>query len=190
MRRFGKHCRYEWIGIVLNALKNLFGKADDREAVRPLYQALIAEARSPHWYQEGAVADTIDGRFDMLNALLALSLLRMESLGDAARLPSTLLAETFVEDMDGQLREIGIGDIVVGKHIGKMMGALGGRLGAYRGAFTAGGDPREALVRNLYRGVTPAPAALDHVTNHLRGFASGLETLALDDLLAGRIDHS
>lgn len=174
-------------GIVLKALKNLFGSADGREAVRPLYQALIAEARAPHWYEQGAVADTIDGRFDMLNAVLALTLVRMEALGDEARLSSTLLAETFVEDMDGQLREIGIGDIIVGKHIGKMMGALGGRLGAYRSAFEKGGDPREALVRNLYRGQVPATEALDHVTARLRRFASGLETLTLDQLLAGRI---
>lgn len=173
--------------MVLKAFKNLFGGTDEREAARPLYRALIEEARAPHWYEEGAVADTIDGRFDMLNAVLALVLVRMEALGDEAREPSTLLAEIFVEDMDGQLREIGIGDIVVGKHIGKMMAALGGRLGAYRTAFVEGGDPREALVRNLYRDATPAPAALDHVVDRLRLFAHGLEALTLDDLLAGRI---
>lgn len=172
---------------MLKALKKLFGSADGRGAVQPLYQALIAEARAPHWYDEGGVADTIDGRFDMLNAVLALTLARMEAMGEEARLPSTLLAETFVEDMDGQLREIGIGDIVVGKHIGKMMSALGGRLGAYRAAFAESGDPREALVRNLYRDVRPDATALDHVASRLRAFASSLDSLALDDLLAGRI---
>ncbi|WP_204310223.1 ubiquinol-cytochrome C chaperone family protein, partial [Enterobacter cloacae] len=75
---------------------------------------------------------------------------------------STHLTEVFIDDMDGQLRQIGIGDIVVGKHVGKMMGMLGGRLGAYREALAAGGFD-EALVRNLYRGEAPAPAALAHV---------------------------
>jgi cytochrome b pre-mRNA-processing protein 3 len=49
-----------------------------------------------------------------------------------------LLTELFVEDMDGQLRESGVGDVVVGKHIGKLMAVLGGRLGALRAALAAG----------------------------------------------------
>src|SRR3546814_9204461 len=69
--------------------------------------------------------------------------------------------------MDGQLREIGIGDIIVGKHIGRMMSMLGGRLGAYR-AGLAEGDLAPALVRNLYRGTAPAPAALAHTRDRLR----------------------
>ena len=55
-----------------------------------------------------------------------------------SRLPDTLLAELFVEDMDGQLREFGVNDVVVGKRIGKLMSVLGGRLGAYRSALNAG----------------------------------------------------
>ena len=173
--------------MVLKALKNLFGGTDERAAVRPLYQAIVAEARAAHWYDRGQVADTIDGRFDMVNVVLALVLMRMEGLGEEARLPSALLAETFVEDMDAQLRELGIGDIVVGKHIGKMMGALGGRLGVYRAAFAPGEEPCEALVRNLYRGNAPDAAAMDHVTDSLRALATRLDTLSLPDLLAGRM---
>ena len=121
--------------MALKAFRKWFSSADERSQVGPLYAAIIAEARLPHWYVEGGVADSIDGRFDMVNAVLALVLIRLEALGDEARVPSTLLAETFVNDMDGQLRELGIGDVVVGKHIGRMMGALGGRLGAYRLGF-------------------------------------------------------
>ena len=71
---------------------------------------------------------------------------------------SVRLTERFVTDMDGQLRESGIGDIGVGKHIGKMMAMLGGRLGAYRDGLAAG-DLDTALRRNLYRGVEPEAAA-------------------------------
>lgn len=173
--------------MALKALKKWFGVADERATVRPLYDAIIAEARMQHWYVEGQVADSIDGRFDMVNAVLALVLIRMEALGEDANMPSTLLAETFVTDMDGQLRELGIGDIVVGKHIGRMMGALGGRLGAYRQGFEPGGDPRDALLRNVYRGGAPDASALDHVETALKSLSGSLSHRSLADLLAGRL---
>ena len=175
--------------MALKALKKWFGGSDERAAVRPLYDAIIAEARRPHWYVEGRVADSIDGRFDMVNAVLALALIRMEAMGDEARMPSTLLAETFVTDMDGQLRELGIGDIIVGKHIGRMMGALGGRLGAYRTGFGEGGNPRDALLRNLYRGEAPEAAALDHVEGALKTLVGRLSGQTLADLLSGNLGN-
>ena len=49
------------------------------------------------------------------------------------KIPSALLTEWFVEEMDGQLREQGVGDVVVGKHVGRLMATLGGRIGALRG---------------------------------------------------------
>lgn len=173
--------------MALGAFRKWFGGEDERAPLRPLYAAVIAEARLPHWYETGAVADTIDGRFDMISAVLALVLVRMEALGEAAQLPSTMLAEVFVEDMDGQLREIGIGDIVVGKHIGKMMSALGGRLGAYRAGLAPGGDLHGALLRNVYRGEAPAPAAMDHVAGALEALKAVLDRQGLDALLAGRL---
>ena len=173
--------------MALKALKRWFGSKDDAASVRPLYDAIIAEARLPHWYVDGQVADSIDGRFDMINVVLALVLIRMEALGDAAEMPSSLLAESFVTDMDGQLRELGIGDIGVGKHIGRMMGALGGRLGAYREGFEAGGDPRDALLRNVYRGRTPDALALDHLVAGLKLLSERLSGVPLTGLLAGKL---
>ena len=90
----------------------LFGRGE-RDALAPLYKAVVAEARRPDWYRQGRVPDTLDGRFDMVAAVLSLVLLRLEEEGDAGRAPSAHLTELFVEDMDGQLRERGIGDIAV-----------------------------------------------------------------------------
>jgi cytochrome b pre-mRNA-processing protein 3 len=171
--------------------KNLLGREDQRDSVRPLYGAIVAEARQIHWYDPGGVADTIDGRFEMVTAILALVLIRMEALGVAAQLPSTLLTEVFVQDMDGQLREIGIGDIIVGKHIGKMMSALGGRLGAYRDAFGPDASldvtPEATLLRNLFRGDAPAPAALAATEAALLARRDQLAEASLADLLGGRL---
>ena len=156
-----------------------------RDEALPLYNAVVARGRAPHWYVEGAVPDTVDGRFDMIAAVLVLVLLRLET-DPAGAETSARITERFVDDMDGQLRQLGIGDIIVGKHIGKMMSMLGGRLGAYRDGV-ASGDLKPALVRNLYRGIEPAPAALGHVDGGLASLRAGLAAMPLDRLIAGEL---
>jgi cytochrome b pre-mRNA-processing protein 3 len=155
------------------------------DPLAPLYDAVVARARQPHWYVEGAVPDTTDGRFDMLAAVLSMVLLRMEDTPEGA-MPAVRLAERFVDDMDGQLRQSGIGDVVVGKHIGRMMAMLGGRLGAYREGL-AGGALAPALLRNLYRGEDPGAGPLAHVTTALESLHRELDAAAIDTLLAGRL---
>ena len=164
-------------------LGRLLGEKPD-EALA-LYRAVVARARLPHWYVEGAVPDTVDGRFDMVAAVLATVLLQLER-DPAAVGPAARLTERFVDDMDGQLREIGIGDIVVGKHIGRMMAMLGGRLGAYRDGWAAG-DIRPALARNLYRGAAPDDAALAHVADALGDLRERLAAIPLAALLDGKL---
>ena len=166
-------------------LGGLIGRRTDRDraATLPLYEAVVARAREPHWYLAGAAPDTVDGRFDMVAAVLSLVLIRIEDEAGGAE-PSARLTEWFVEDMDGQLREFGIGDIVVGKHIGKMMSMLGGRLGAYRDGL-AGGDMDTAVLRNVYRGVAPAPTALAHVRDGLVALHARLKTVPIAALVAG-----
>lgn len=157
----------------------------DRNAALPLYNAVVLEGRQEHWYLAGAVPDTVDGRFDMIAAVLATVLLRLEAEPAGAE-TAARVTERFVDDMDGQLREIGIGDITVGKHIGRMMSMLGGRLGAYRDAMAAG-DLAPALVRNLYRGAAPEAAAVAHVAAGLTALGDRLAALPLDAIVAGRI---
>ncbi|NCP11920.1 MAG: ubiquinol-cytochrome C chaperone [Sphingomonadales bacterium] len=161
-------------------------RTDPRDAVRPLYAAVVAAARAPHWYRDGGVADSVDGRFEMIAALLALTIKRLEDLpGQQATM--ALLTEIFVEDMDAQLRQEGIGDVVVGKHVGKMMGALGGRIAAYGAGLSVEGDPAPALRRNLYRGGEPGAAQLDHAIAAMRDFRDRLARRDAAALLAGDI---
>ncbi len=136
----------------MGLLNRLFGASepDPREALRPAYAAVVERARQPHWYRAG-VPDTLDGRFDVLATVVALTLLAWER--DPARTADAAhLTELFVDDMDGQLRQIGVGDMIVGKHVGRMMSALGGRLQALR---DAGSDPSAlegVATRNLLAG--------------------------------------
>jgi cytochrome b pre-mRNA-processing protein 3 len=168
----------------MTLLDRLFArKPDPRDDLRPLYAAIVAHARAPAWYHDGA-PDTLDGRFDMVAAILAHVLLRLEQLPDTAG-PSALLAELFVQDMDGQLREIGIGDMIVGKHIGRMMAALGGRLGAYREAGDDAAVLATALERNLWRGEGSPDGAAARIAARLTGWRAALSATSAKALLAG-----
>ena len=164
-------------------LSRLLG--EKRAEALPLYEAVVARARAPHWYLDGAVPDTTDGRFDMIAAVLATVLLRLES-DPAAAATSAQVTERFVDDMDAQLRQAGIGDVVVGKHVGKMMAMLGGRLGAYRDGWAAG-DIRPALIRNLYREQAPGDASVAHVATELGRLREALAAMPLADVVAGRL---
>jgi cytochrome b pre-mRNA-processing protein 3 len=170
----------------LSFLQKIFGQARQRAPLAPLYRAIVAEGRDPAWYHAG-VTDTLDGRFDMIAAVMALALLRIEAAGEAGRTHSMLLTELFIEDMDGTLRQIGIGDHVVGKHVGKMMGALGGRLSAFRAAREAGSGFAEAVRRNIFHESPPSQEAVDAVAARLEALAAAIDGLGIEALLAGRL---
>lgn len=140
----------------MSFLSRLLGTAPDpRETIRPLWHRVVELARDPDYYQDCNVADSVAGRFDLITAVLSVVMVRVEA--SDMRAESALLAELFVEDMDGQLREFGVNDVVVGKRIGKLMSVLGGRLGAYRGALNAG--DLDKLTAAVGRNVTFAEGA-------------------------------
>ena len=162
----------------------LHRRPDPREALRTLWHEVVRTSREPEWYAHCGVADSVDGRFDMIAVVLAQVLLRMEQ-SPALAPQSALLTEWFVADMDRQLRETGVGDLMVGKHIGKLMSALGGRIGALREAM---GQSDAALASVLARNVAlVADAPRFALAVRVRALANDLA--ALDDaaLLAGQL---
>jgi cytochrome b pre-mRNA-processing protein 3 len=167
----------------LSFARRLFGRAREREALLPLYEALVREARDPAWYRDGGVPDTLEGRFDMVASVLALVLLRLEAEGDAARRDSVVLTEIFIDDMDASLRELGTGDMMVGKKVGKLVGALGGRLGSFRDS--AGFEA--AVRRNVFRDDPPSGESARWVAERLCGLRARLSEASLEALLAGRL---
>ena len=169
----------------MSFLARILGGQARRERLDPLYRAVVERARDPLWYRDGGVPDSVDGRFDMIAAVLALVLIRLEASADGRR-DTVLLTELFIDDMDGTLRQIGIGDLVVGKHVGRMMGALGGRLAAFRAAL-AQGDLAPTVERNIFRGSPPSPEKVALVADGLRGFYRELEALSDEQLLAGEL---
>ncbi|MGA9583040.1 MAG: ubiquinol-cytochrome C chaperone family protein [Allosphingosinicella sp.] len=145
----------------------------------------MAAAREPAWYFEGGVPDTLEGRFDMLATMVALVLVRLESEGEGAKAESVTLTEIFIDDMDGTLRQIGIGDFVVGKHVGKLVGALGGWLGALREALAGRAALEPAVRRNVFRDGPASDVQVAWVAERLRGLHGRLAATGAEPLLAG-----
>ena len=170
----------------MSLIQRIFGETKQRAPLQPLYDAVVARGRDPAWYRDGRVPDTLDGRFDMIAAILSLVLLRLEKEGESAKGPSVLLTEIFIEDMDGTLRQLGIGDYVVGKHVGRMMSAVGGRLTAFRAGLAAG-SLAEAVTRNVFHEAPPSAEAAAFVTGGLERFAGALDALPAEAVLAGRL---
>ena len=164
----------------MNFISKLLGlEADPRDQMIPLWHRVVEIARDPAWYAQCKVADSVDGRFDMITAVLSVALLRLEASDDLRGL-SALLTELFVEDMDGQLREFGVNDVVVGKRMGKLMSVMGGRLGAYRPALNSG--DAEKLAGAIERNVTfsedsDADANIALVQEKLLGLSKTLANL-------------
>jgi cytochrome b pre-mRNA-processing protein 3 len=163
----------------------LFRRGRRPDTISALYGTIVAQARMPCFYREYGVADTVNGRFDLLVLHLALVLDRMfeepglKDLGQA-------LFDRFCTDMDHNLREMGIGDLSVPKEMQRIGQAFYGRAQAYRAALGAPDNKslEEALIRNVYDGRMAAGAA-GHLAAYIREAVRVLKTQSLASLQAG-----
>jgi cytochrome b pre-mRNA-processing protein 3 len=138
----------------------LFGRARLRRRGFELYTATVQAARDPVYFTDLGVPDTLDGRFDLVGLFVALLIRRLRAL-EAAGAESGLapgLAQAVFDamfaDMDFNLRELGVGDMSIGRRVRAMWEAFHGRALAYEGPLSAGDAAalEAALVRNVWRG--------------------------------------
>jgi cytochrome b pre-mRNA-processing protein 3 len=169
----------------MSFLTRLFGnKPDPREPLRPLWLRVIDLARDPAWYATCGVADSVTGRFDVMCSVMSAVMIRLEA--SEMRAESAFLTEFFVADMDGQLREFGVNDVVVGKRMGKLMGLLGGRLGAYREPIAA--NDVEGLTAAVGRNVSfTDDGSAECAAQRMLELARRLSATSDEALLAGDI---
>jgi cytochrome b pre-mRNA-processing protein 3 len=153
-----------------------------------LFEALVGEARQPHWYVEGQVPDTIDGRFAVLATIIALATVRLEQGGDLARAAVVALAERFVEAMDAEHRQLGIGDPTVGKTVRKLVGALDRRAQLWRRTLDGDDGWGQAVSASLFRDSQPPADALDHCQAALRSVWEKIAAAADEALAEGRFE--
>jgi cytochrome b pre-mRNA-processing protein 3 len=131
---------------------------EDEARVLAIYSAIVAQARQPVFYAGFGVPDTLEGRFEMLLVHAYLFVRRLK--GDpAAEETARQVIETMFDDMDRSLREIGVGDLSVGKKIKKMAQAFYGRAEAYDAGLAEGGALDEAILRNVFGGEGNAAGA-------------------------------
>ncbi|MFQ5348293.1 MAG: ubiquinol-cytochrome C chaperone family protein [Rhodothalassiaceae bacterium] len=148
--------------------ERLRARRQSRRAAFELYAEVVRAARRPVFYERYAVADTLDGRFDLIALHLWLLLDRLAAYR-RGKLLQRGLQEVFFADLDRSLREMGVGDLSVGKRVKRMARAFYGRVNAYaaparaqdRGALAA------ALARNLWRGVPPAEEVQRALATHV-----------------------
>lgn len=165
----------------------LFRRDSEAAAIAAaLYGAIVAQARDPALYADYGVADTVDGRFEMVVLHTILILDRLQE-GDArARAVGQAVFDLYCTDMDRSLRELGIGDLGVPKRMKKMTERFYGRAAAYRPSLAAGNAAalRQAFERNVFDG--EARGAVGLAAYALRQYAA-LRAVPPDRMLAGHV---
>ena len=151
-----------------------------------MFDAITAEARQPHWYVGGEVPDTIDGRFAVLATLTAMALVRLESAGDDGNAASVALTERFIEVMESEHRELGLGDPTLGKRVRKLVGSLSRRVALWRETTDGEREWPEAVQQSLHSG-DPKLGAVSHSVEALQTYWYRLRERELADLMEGKI---
>lgn len=163
----------------------LLGFPRRNAAADTLYAALVEQARHPAFYAKLGVPDTVDGRFEMIALHMFLALHRLKGEASADRFAQDLFDAMFA-DMDRSLREMGVGDLSVGRHIKNMATGFYGRIAAYESglADSTGAALSEAIRRNIY-GTLPASPDPAPLAAYLRASVVALAAQKPADLTAG-----
>lgn len=124
-----------------------------RQKAALCYETIIQQSRKPVFFDQYGVPDTVDGRFEMvmLHLFLLIDRIKREGTKEAEKFNQILFDYAFMH-MDQELRQMGIGDMGVPRHIKRMAKAFYGRAAAYQGALDKGDDTAlvQALTRNLF----------------------------------------
>jgi len=172
---------------LLRSLNRIFTKPAVDDATVSLYHTIVTQSREPVFYERMGVPDTIDGRFDMLILHAILMMLRLRDEADARQ----KLFDFMFADMDRSLREMGVGDMSIGKKIRPMMQAFYGRAHAYEAGLVADdGTLVAALTKNLYgmaHGKAGDAVHAQSMARYVREAAANLERQSPTTILAGQV---
>lgn len=169
-------------------LRFLFPRLTKRQADgRALFDWAVAQARRPHWYLDGALPDTLEGRFAAVATIVALATVRADRGGDIGRDLSAGLTEQFVATMDSEHRQLGTSDPGIGKTVRKLVAVLGKKVGRWRDAVEPYSDWDAAVTDSLYGGTAPSPASLAHASRELKTLWERLEAASDAQLAQGDV---
>lgn len=140
-------------------LAQLFSPSPVKREAYETYAQIVSQARDPRLFQEFAIPDTLDGRFEAIVLHLFVHLEAWEKqYGKEREEFSRLVMEAFFADMDRSLRELGVGDTGVGRRVKQMAKAFYGHAQAYRETIDNREAFVEALKRNAYGTLKEIPA--------------------------------
>lgn len=168
-------------------LGRLFRPQPRREAAYRLYTRTVEAARRPVYYAELGVPDTLDGRFEALALHMALVLRRLAAAPEAKHFAQEVFDAMFA-DLDRGLRELGTGDLGVGREVKRMASAFYGRARAYERGLAGAEDLDDALRRNLYGTATPSAAAIETMRVWSEAAAASLARQSVAALMAGEVE--
>lgn len=176
-------------GSELAAFFGLARRSRQEQAGFRLYAAAVAAARDPLLYQSLGVADTLDGRFDMVCLHVFLLVRRLQREAEPGRTLAQAVFDAMFSDMDVSLREMGVGDLSVGRRVRAMWEAFHGRAHAYETALAAGDSAalEAALVRNVWRGAAPPAGCAAALARVVMAQAAFLDSQEFAALAAGEV---
>jgi cytochrome b pre-mRNA-processing protein 3 len=153
----------EGMASLASLLPRLGRRAVHERAGYLLYGMAVAAAREPHCYTVLGVPDTLDGRFDLIGLHVFLLIHRLRFLPDPGPALAQAVFDAMFSDMDKALREMGVGDLSVGRRVRAMWEAFHGRARAYQEAMESPDAEAlpAALARNVWRGVVPPAGAAE-----------------------------
>ncbi|MCR6632185.1 MAG: ubiquinol-cytochrome C chaperone family protein [Magnetospirillum sp.] len=165
-----------------------FQRRRTERAAAELYLAAVEQARQPAFYGQLGVPDTLEGRYDMIILHVWMVMRRLGRAGAGAESLAQATVERMFDDMDRNLREMGVTDLRVGKRVRHMAEAFYGRAGAYDKALGEGDAALvAALTRNLYQAAEPAPAQVEAVARYVRAQLAHLDNGDTESLCEGRV---
>jgi cytochrome b pre-mRNA-processing protein 3 len=170
-------------------LDRLFRPRPARAIGQTLYQRVVDQSRTPALYADIGAPDTVEGRFEIYTLHVVLLLERLRGHGEQAAEVSQALFDTYVKSLDDALREMGVGDLSVGKKMRKLGEALFGRAKSYEAAFQAlpATELLEALlVRTIFADADAAGAP--RLTAYVTAQRAHLASQDLERLVAGEVD--
>ena len=170
-------------------LNRLFRRGPARDAGEAMYAALVSQARDARLYEALGAPDTVEGRFEVYTLHLVLLIDRLNAEGAGSKPVSQALFDAYVKALDAALREMGVGDLSVGKKMRKLGEAFFGRVKSSQAAFAALPDTAplcEFLARTVYAGIEAPPVLA--LADYLLGQRAHLAAQPVERLLAGRVD--
>jgi len=201
------------MNLISGFMRHTKQRGEERDRALTLYVTAVEQARRPGFYTICGVADTLDGRFDLIVLHVHLVVRNLRPTGEPGKRLTDLIFKIMMDDMDMNLREMGVGDLSVGKRVKAMARAFYGRSAAYDAALDgdqadqAGTDGNAAdaadagatdadaaeqsleivLKRNIYGAEEPEAAQIACLTTYLRAAEAALKAEAGEELVKGAV---